>query len=137
MLLKQSAVLFTICQSKKYWYSLSEQKKYCLQINEYWINKNACLNTVLQANLAENYEKQKYSFLFWKMPLKKTTEYFLKFLFFYLKVQSFRLAMENNFIQMFATASHAVPYTIGAIFKHIIDCVQLQCSFNGFTNIVL
>ena len=32
---------------------------------------------------------------------KKNTEYFLKFLF-YLKVQSFRLIMENNFIQMVA-----------------------------------
>ena len=55
----------------------------------------------------------------------KTTEYFLNFLFFYLKVQSFRLIMENNFIQMAASAGHAVVYTIGPIFKHIIDCVQL------------
>ena len=29
--------------------------------------------------------------------------------------------MENNFIQM---AGHAIAYTIGSIFKHIIDCVQ-------------
>ena len=61
------------------------------------------------------------------------TEYFLKFLSFYLKVQSFRLIMENNFIQ---TAGQAVAYTIGPIFKHIIDCVQLYFT-NGFTNIVL
>ena len=33
--------------------------------------------------------------------------------------------MENNFIQMAASVSHAVAYTIGQIFKHIIDCVQL------------
>ena len=30
----------------------------------------------------------------------------------------------------------AVAYTIGSIFKHIIDCVQLYFT-NGFTNIVL
>ena len=36
--------------------------------------------------------------------------------FFYLEVQSFRLIMENNFIQMAASA-----YTIGPIFKHIIE----------------
>ena len=56
--------------------------------------------------------------------------------FFYLKVQSFRLIMENNFIQMAASAVHPVAYTIGPISKHIIDCVQLYCT-NGFTNIVL
>ena len=28
--------------------------------------------------------------------------------------------MENNFIQMAASAGHAVAYTIGLIFKHII-----------------
>ena len=66
----------------------------------------------------------------------KTTEYFLKFLFFYLKVQSFRLIMEYNFIQMDASAGHAVAYMIGTIFKHIIDCAQLYFT-NGFTNIVL
>ena len=31
--------------------------------------------------------------------------------------------MENNFIQMAASAGHAVTYTIRPIFKHIIDCV--------------
>ena len=35
--------------------------------------------------------------------------------------------MENNFIQMAASAGHALPYTIGAIFKHT----------NGFTNIIV
>ena len=44
--------------------------------------------------------------------------------------------MENNFIQMAASAGHAVVYTIGLIFKYIIDCVQLYFT-NGFTNIVL
>ena len=33
--------------------------------------------------------------------------------------------MENNFIQMTPSADHIVAYTIGSIFKHIIDCVQL------------
>ena len=44
--------------------------------------------------------------------------------------------MENNFIQMAASAGNAVAYTIGLIFKHIIDCVQLYFT-SGFTNIVL
>ena len=39
--------------------------------------------------------------------LKKTTEYLFKF-FFYLKVKSFPLIMENNFIQMTASAGHEV-----------------------------
>ena len=38
--------------------------------------------------------------------------------------------MENNFIQMAAWADRAVTYTIGPIFKHIIDCVQQY-----FTNV--
>ena len=41
--------------------------------------------------------------------------------------------MENNFIQIAASAGHAVAYMIGLIFKHIIDCVQLYFT-NGFTN---
>ena len=73
---------------------------------------------------------------FLENALKKTTEFYLKFLFFYLKVQSFRLIMENNSIQMADSAVHAVTYTIGSIFKHIIDCVQLYFT-NGFTNIFL
>ena len=44
--------------------------------------------------------------------------------------------MENTFIPMADSAGHAVDYTIGPIFKHIIDCVQLYFT-NGFTNIVL
>ena len=44
--------------------------------------------------------------------------------------------MENNFIQMATSAGHAEAYTIGSIFKHIIDCVQLYFT-NDFTNIVL
>ena len=64
----------------------------------------------------------KYRF-FWKMLLKKLLNIYSNF--FYLKVQSFRLIMENNFIQVAASAGHALAYTIGSIFKHIIDCVQL------------
>ena len=44
--------------------------------------------------------------------------------------------MENNFIQLAASAGHVVAYTIGSIFKHIIDRVQLYFS-NGSTNIVI
>ena len=44
--------------------------------------------------------------------------------------------MENNFIQMVASAAHAVGYTIGSSAKHLHDCVQLYFT-NGFTNIVL
>ena len=44
--------------------------------------------------------------------------------------------MEKNFIQMAASASNEVAYTIGPIFNHIIDCVQLFFT-NGFTNIIL
>ena len=44
--------------------------------------------------------------------------------------------MENDFIQTAASTGLAVKYTIGPIFKHIIDCVQLYFS-NCFTNIVL
>ena len=34
--------------------------------------------------------------------------------------------MEKYFIQMAASATHAVAYTIGLIFEHIFDCVQLH-----------
>ena len=44
--------------------------------------------------------------------------------------------MENNFIQMAISAGHSVAYTIGPIFKHIINYVQLYVT-NDFTNIVL
>ena len=44
--------------------------------------------------------------------------------------------MENNFIQMAASASQAVDYTISPVFKYIIECVQLYFT-NGFTNIVV
>ena len=44
--------------------------------------------------------------------------------------------MENNFIQMAASAGYAVAYTIGPIFKHISDCVPPLLT-NDFTNIVL
>ena len=43
--------------------------------------------------------------------------------------------MENNFIQMPASAGHVVAYTSDSIFKYIIDCMQL-CFTNGLTNIV-
>ena len=39
--------------------------------------------------------------------------------------------MEYNFIQIAASAGHAVAYAIGQIYKHIIDCVHLYFT-NGF-----
>ena len=42
--------------------------------------------------------------------------------------------MENNFIQIAASA--AVAFPIGPLFKHIVDCVQLYFT-KGFMNIVL
>ena len=33
--------------------------------------------------------------------------------------------MENNCNQMASSAGHSSAYTIGPIFKHIIDCVHL------------
>ena len=58
--------------------------------------------------------------LFLENAYKKLLNIFSNF-FLYLKVQSFRLIMEYNFIQM---AAYAVAYTIGPIFKHIIVCVS-------------
>ena len=69
------------------------------------------------------------------MLKKKLLNIFSNFVFD-LKVKSFRLLLENNFIQMAASAGHTVAYTIVSIFKHIFDCVQLYFT-NGFTNIVL
>ena len=63
---------------------------------------------------------------------KKPLNIFSNF-FFYLKLQSFQLIMEKNCIQMAASAGHAVAYTIGLIFKHIIDSVHLYFT-KGFTN---
>ena len=56
------------------------------------------------------------TFFFLENPLKRTTEYFLKFLDL-LKVQSFRLILEGNFVQMAASAGHVVAYTIDSIFS--------------------
>ena len=43
--------------------------------------------------------------------------------------------MENNLIQMAASAGHTVAYTICPMFKHIIDCMQLYFT-NGFIHII-
>ena len=56
--------------------------------------------------------------------------------YFFLFESPIRLIMENNFIQMAASAGRALAYTIGSICEHIIDCVQLYFA-NGFTIIVL
>ena len=66
---------------------------------------------------------------------KKLPNIFSNFVF-YLNVQSLRLIMENNFIQMAASADQAVAYTIDPICMYNIDCVPLYF-INGFTNIIL
>ena len=48
-----------------------------------------------------------------------------------MKVQSFRLIVENNFIHMAASAGHTVAYTIAPIFKNIIDYVLLYFTFKS------
>ena len=78
----------------------------------------------------------KYRFFFLENALKKDLWVFSQISFFYLKVQSFQLIIENNFIQMVVSTRHVVAYMISPIFKDIIDCVQLYFT-NGFTNIVL
>ena len=40
--------------------------------------------------------------------------------------------MENNFIQMAASAGHAVAYTIGPIFKNIIDAAVFNQWFHEY-----
>ena len=91
----------------------------------------------LQKKLLLNFRVRQIAFFFFFLEnaLKRRLNIFSN-LFFYLKVQFFWLIMENNFIQMAVSACHAIAYTIGPIFKRIIDCVQLYFT-NGFTNIVL
>ena len=48
------------------------------------------------------------------------TRHFVK-LFLYLKDQYFRPAMECDFINVVAAASHAVPKTVGLILENILD----------------
>ena len=72
---------------------------------------------ILRFRPAVNIGSSKYLF-FLENALKKNYWIFSEIS----KVQSFRLIMENNFIQMAASAGHALAYTIGPIFKHIIDC---------------
>ena len=88
------------------------------------------IGSAKQLNITENSQGLPNTF-FLENALKKLLNIFSNF-FFYLKVQSFWLIMENNFIQMAASAGHAVAYMMGAIFKHIIDCMQLYFT-NGFT----
>ena len=56
-------------------------------------------------------------YLFFGKCFNKNYWIFSQISFFYLQVQSFRLIMENNFIQMAASADHAVVYTIDPIFE--------------------
>ena len=51
MLLKQPAALLVSCQKQYCVYYVLEHFKYCTEINEYWLNKNICLNVVLENKL--------------------------------------------------------------------------------------
>ena len=127
-------------------YMLRSLIKYCyrkLSTKCRWFGSSS--NT-MTANTQQNGEKKKWFSKPLGTRIKILKNYFiqgppnnffpLENFFFYLKVQSFRLIMKNNFIQTATSAGHAVAYTTGPIFQHIIDCVQLYFT-NGFTNIVL
>ena len=76
---------------------------------------------------------------------KKTTEYFLKFLFFYFKVQSFQLIMEKSFIQMAASAGHTAVanYRLCAAVLHqllheyYLWIVSITLIFDGSPEIIV
>ena len=70
--------------------------------------------------------RQKPFFFLLKKVKKKLLNIFSNF-YFYLEVQSFGLVMENNFIQMDASAGQAVVYTIGPIFKDS-SCISPMAS---------
>ena len=80
-------VLFTIKTSQTFW--------------------NLNLN-LIRIDIQSIYSVRQITVFFWKC-LKKLLDIFSNFLF-YLKVQSFRLIMENYLIQMAASAGHAVAY---------------------------
>ena len=103
-------------------------------MNQLYRNSKIPTKQILFVRLLFTFTFAKHLF-FGKYFKKKLLNIFSNF-FFYLKVQSFRLIMDNNFSPMAASAGHAVAYTIGTIFKHIIDCVQLYLT-NGFKNIAL
>ena len=80
-------------------------------------------NSVFIIILKENKGSAKYFFL---GNAKKKILNILSNFFFYLKVQFFRLIMENNFIQMAVSAGHAVAYTIGPIEAHYRSAAVFQ-----------
>ena len=93
----------------------------------------------LKIHSLERKEKNVFCSILYRGPLntfKKLLNIFLNF-FFYLKIGSFRLIMENNFIQMSTSAGHAVAYTIDPIFKHIIDCMQLYVLISTMASRIL
>ena len=49
-----------------------------------------------------------------------------------MKVESFRLVMENKFIQMAASIGYAVAHTIGPVSKYIIDNAQVYFRWSSF-----
>ena len=69
------------------------------------------LNTFLYSFTCIGYAK----YLFWKMFKKILLIIFLNF-FFYLKVQSFRLIMEKNFIYLFYSASRILSFKASIVY---------------------
>ena len=94
-------------------------------------NKFAKIQTITYFHMAYPiyvflYRVRQIPLFFFGKCLKKKLLNIFPNSFFCLKVQSFRLIMENNFIQMAVSVGHIVAYTIRPIFKHIIDCVQFH-----------
>ena len=104
-------------KSQKLWVSLESthhfESTHCrslhgIQISLKKINNN---NNEMQSfkllfehnTICSSYRIRQIPFFFWKILLKKNYKIFSQISFFYLKVQSFRLRMENNFIQMAAS----------------------------------
>ena len=73
-------------------------------------------------SISKDFTRSTKYFFILENALKKTTEYFLKFRFLFESTILLPVNNEKNFIQMAGSAGHAVAYTIGSIFKHIIDC---------------
>ena len=87
-------------------------------------NRRAHENTIILFICQKHTDNPKWLIL--STYKKKLLNIFSNF-FFYLQVQSFRSIMENNFVQMAASAGHAVAYTIALILKHIIDRLHEFC----------
>ena len=73
-------------------------------VRSMYITLRKIVSNIFKCNLHTGSAK----YLFLENALKKTTEYFLKFLFLFESTILLRLIMENNFFQMAASTGHAV-----------------------------